>query len=291
MTYGIDVITIFYALLTLEREFLGVDRIWKPLMDPHQRRLLELYYMYKPYVDKLRDLKAKASPDWQVLNEYLKESGFDPMFEQPLDGIGVVSILDKLVQWLEKGDPCQIAAPKGNFPGFKLGKKNFQVYAIPGQKSPLIEIATQSEDKLFLMMSERTHDSVSIFDFALGMMMTRKMVENGYSSVQIPKIDFDIKPDITFLMGVNTVDEQNADWHITQAKQQFKFRMNESGARAKVATGLGISRGISFNAPQPLIFDRPFYGWFAQSGSVLPLAIFYADYDAWKEPAGSLETL
>src|SRR5512141_2006700 len=107
-TKGLDVITIFHALLGLE-EFLGKDRIWKHAFGEEQKHLIALFYMYKSEVLKLRDLKAKASPDWGTLNAFLQENKFDPMFDGPFDGIGVVSILDKLLKWLVKGDECVIS--------------------------------------------------------------------------------------------------------------------------------------------------------------------------------------
>lgn len=68
--------------------------------------------------------------------------------------------------------------------------------------------------------------------------------------------------------------------------------MNEKGARARVVTGIVMLKGIMpMERPKPLIFDRPFYGFFLQDGVPIPLACFYADYDSWKEPAGSLEEL
>jgi hypothetical protein len=66
--------------------------------------------------------------------------------------------------------------------------------------------------------------------------------------------------------------------------------MNEEGARARVATGISMLRSASF-APVKLIFNRPFYGWFTQEGIELPMAVFYADFDSWTEPAGSLDEM
>lgn len=289
-TKALDLVTIFHALLELEKEFLGKDRIWNSLGE-EQKHLLNLYYMYKSEVLKLADLKAKASPDWETLNAFLQENKFDPMFDSPLDGLGVVSILDKLVKWIIKGDLCTIISPKGSFPGFKLPEGSFEVYSLPRHKSPLVRIKTQSDDSLFLLMSEQNHNGVGIFDYALSCMENMGKTANSYNAIRIPKVDFDIKPDISFLVGANTRDEKKDTWFITQAKQQFKFRMNELGARAKVATGILAKRGFSPQADPDLIFDRPFYGWFVQGDSLLPMAVFYADYDSWKDPVGSLESL
>ena len=74
-------------------------------------------------------------------------------------------------------------------------------------------------------------------------------------------------------------------WYIDQAFQQFMLRMNEKGARAKVATGIAMRKGGPLG-PAVLHIDRPFVGWFTQQGAPeLPIACFYADYDSWRKVA------
>ena len=68
------------------------------------------------------------------------------------------------------------------------------------------------------------------------------------------------------------------------------MRMDETGARVKVATAVGAERFMSVE-PILLVLDRPFYGWWTQKGLNLPMAAFFADWDALHQPAGSLEDL
>lgn len=290
MTKAFDVATIFYALLTLEKEFLGKDRKWIA-QNKKQKQLFEIYAAYKDVLPRIKNLKALASIDWQALNAFLTSEKFNPMFDGPLDGIGVVSILDKFVQWMEKGKECTIKSHGKVYPGFELKGRNFNVYRVKHAQQPLIELITQSDDQLFLMMNEESMDGLEMFDMAVEIMARRNLAGDLYAAIQIPKVDFDIKPDISFLAGANTLDLKKRFWFIAQALQQFKFRMNEKGARAKVATGMLLSRGISFEPEQKLIFDKPFLGWFIQRGIKLPLAIFHSHQDSWKEPTGTLEEL
>lgn len=290
MTKAFDVATIFYALLTLEKEFLGVDRQWL-VQNKKQKQLFEIYAAYKDVLPQIKNLKALASIDWKALNAFLISEKFNPMFDGPLDGIGVVSILDKFVKWAEKGVVCQIRSKGKIYPGFELKGGNFNVYRVKHAQQPLIELITQSDDRLFLMMNEKSGDELKLFDAVEKVMAVKEYMPNPFSAVQIPKIDFDIKPDISFLVGANTRDLEKRFWFIAQALQQFKFRMNEKGARAKVATGILLSKGLSFEPEKKLIFDKPFLGWFMQKGIPLPLAIFHAEQDSWKEPTGTLEEL
>jgi hypothetical protein len=278
-------------LQTLEKEFLGVGRVWR-ISDVNQLGLFGAYRTYGPLLERIKDFKAKASTEWMELNAFLESEKFAPMFDGPLNGIGVVSILDKLVKWLEAGTVCQIKSQsRGMFPGFELASANFLVHATGLGRAHLVEMLTQSDDRLFLMMSDRELTGLRLFEFADHVMHDKRKIQNPYASVQLPKIDFDLKPDISFLVGAGTTDERGDDWFVAQARQQFKFRMNEHGARAKVATGVGMMRCMVREEPKKLIFDQPFVGWFAQKDSTLPLAVFHADYDSWREPAGSLEEL
>jgi len=97
----------------------------------------------------------------------------------------------------------------------------------------------------------------------------------------VPMVDISTNVPLEWMLGAVCGGQS-----IDQAFQQFRIRMNEQGARAKVATGFA-TRGMS---PRPVTFDRPFAGWFTQSGSELPIALFYAAQDSWKA-AGSLNDL
>src|SRR5512146_1506006 len=108
-TQAIDVVTVFHALEALENSFLGRDRAWRT-GNTLQTVVFELYKRNKGLLSKLTGLKAKASVDWMELNNYLTANKFDPMFDGPLNGIGAVSILDLLVEWLKEARVCEIYA-------------------------------------------------------------------------------------------------------------------------------------------------------------------------------------
>lgn len=290
-THALDVATIMHALQTLEREHLGENRQWN-VYNGAQKRLFELYAKYKTEIDRLRNLKAKASTDWEVLNRFLTEHKFDPMFSGPLNGIGVVSILDQFVKWLQTGQVGSITAVnRQTYPAFEFpSQRNVIVYRVKGYSQPLAMLKTQSGDNLYLMMADWDWTGMDMVEMVFDVISQHWSIDKKFEGVRVPKVDFNIKPDISWLCGADTTTESGGWMFIAEAMQQFMFRMNEKGARAKVATGI-IMRGMAHGKPQRLVFDRPFYGFFLQKNSKLPLAIFYADYDSWKEPAGSLEDL
>lgn len=80
-------------------------------------------------------------------------------------------------------------------------------------------------------------------------------------------------------------------WTMGYTLQQFKMRMDETGARVKVATVIVTMRGMS-EEPRIFTVNGPVYGWWTQKGfEDLPMAAFFADWDALHKPAGSLADL
>jgi serine protease inhibitor len=96
-------------------------------------------------------------------------------------------------------------------------------------------------------------------------------------------IDMNTEDDLSWLIGMRTVDEQGNPWRISQAKQQTKLRLNEKGARAQSAAAIGC--GTLSMPPPPFIVDRPFVFWVMRAGIDLPLFVSYITPEHWKEPA------
>ncbi len=289
-TMAMDVITIMDALHTLEKEHLGYDRAWGTYNNT-QGWFFELYARFKGLVGQLHNLKAKASVDWLVLNEFLTANGFDPMFDEPLDGIGAVSILDMLVEWLYQASLCNIHGKDGKtHDGFAIPAEGVEFFKVGTFEHPLARLKTKSGDSLWLMMFDALSSPADLVKFAFMVMDLQHSRTARYAGAELPMVDFNLKPDISWLEGADTTEDDGTPWYIYQASQQFKFRMNEEGARAKVASGVGVRKCAI--GPGPLHFNQPFAGWFTQDSiaPVLPIAVFYAGSDSWKK-AGSIHNL
>src|SRR5688500_14631377 len=98
-TKALDVVTILHALSVLGNEL--KTKGWNA-KNEQQRQIFIWLEEHQELLAKFTGLEAKASRFWEELNAYLTERGFDPMVQPfaPELGIGVVSILDKLVHWL-----------------------------------------------------------------------------------------------------------------------------------------------------------------------------------------------
>ncbi len=303
-TRALDVLTILHALHVLDGELKTTG--WNT-KNPQQVKIFAWLEEHRELLAEVTGLDAKASRFWEELNQFLTDHKFDPMV-QPFDpdlGIGVVSILDKLVKWLNgPGAKVQINTAQGERPGFELPASGVNIHEVAGYPgSYLLELLTKSDDTLWLFI----HGDTSLYGLDMVelsmdvMSRTRKipMSKSMFSSnrqyqtfagAQVPMLDFDIKPDISWLLNADTQTETGEYYFIAQAAQQFKMRMDETGARVKVATVIVTMRGISED-PKVFVLDRPFYGWWTQKGLNLPMAAFFADWDALHQPAGSLEDL
>jgi hypothetical protein len=281
---ALDFTTIGRALKEFER--VSGDSSWVSC-STEQAALLKWLDEHQDTVLQLTDLWAKASPDHRVLNAFLREHKFPEMFDPLEGGVGVVAILDMLVNWLVRGRNELIQAADGNtYPGFKLDSSTAKVCDVAGYESPLVALKTTTGHTVWLMEAPEPDSGL---DLALHV---QKLLESPrfprYSGdVVVPKIDLDLKPNIDWLCRLSAVP---SGWFVDEAFQLFKLRMNEIGARVKVATGITM-RVVSL-PPEPYIFTRPFMGFFTQPDHAnLALAAFWADYDVWREPEGTLEEL
>lgn len=301
-TRALDVITIMHALSELEGE-LGIAS-WRA-KNQNQEKIFAWLEKNRELLAKITGLDAKASRFWEELNRFLTDRKFDPMVEpfDPDEGIGVVSVLDKLVKWKRgPADKVMISTMRGTIPGFELPWDGVNIYEVDGYPASfLLELLTKSDDTLWLFAHKDTGlDGMELAELSMDVMSRARREPTRrnygrfespvYSGAQVPMLDFDIKPDIGWLAGADTTVVGGKYYFISQASQQFKMRMDETGARVKVATVVVMLRGMG-DEPKKFVLDHPFYGWWMQKGLNLPMAAFFADWDSLHEPAGKLEDL
>jgi len=292
-THALDIVTILKCIKEAEDKFLGEGRRWGT-KDEKQLLIFEWYAKYRDALDKITGLDAKASKDSRELNDFLKSKGFAPMFhELSSNDIGVASILDKMVKWLQGTAQIVdiVAENRQTYPGFELPEEGTRIFETP--KGLLAKLKTKSTDTLWLLLPSKgiVLAGLEMVKMAFDLMSEEHASSTRYAGAEIPMLDFEVEPDISFMNGADTYDQQGAYWFIAQAFQVFKMRMDEEGARVKVATGMRL-----FSARIPvkvkLVFNRPFYGWWTQDDfKELPMAVFCVDYDSWRKPAGRLEDL
>lgn len=289
---ALDFTAIAHALLEFVKEIPSIEE-WRPVNDD-QAEFLVWYAANRWQLEQLTGLTAKASKDFRALNELLTEHGFKPQFDESMDGVGVVSILDMLVEWLVDCKTTTIMRYDSEgrqqaHPAFQVPADGTMIYDAEEYDHPLVHLRTKSGHGLWLMEMPEPKDDFDLVERARQMLTARTERSTRWTAgVTVPMLEIQLEPDLDWLLGMRAVHD---GWFIAQAAQEFKLRANEKGARVKVATSLTMVRGMSYE-PQPLVFRKPFIGCFTQPGhGDLPLAVFWADYDSWRGPEGTLEEL
>jgi hypothetical protein len=302
-TKALDFVTILHALSVLNNE-IGANS-WNA-KNEKQKQLFSWFEEHRGSLADITGLDAMASRFWQELNTYLTTRKFDPMVEpfDPADGVGVVSILDKLVKWRNgPGEIVSISTEQGEKPGFELPSNGFSIYEVEGYPgSHLLQLFTKSNDALWIIThSNRDLEGLDLVALSLDVMNKSHSIatsnrlsgsqRQAFAGLHVPMVDFDLKPDISWLQGADTTTEAGVYYFIAQAHQQYKMRMDQFGARVKAATVLEAKRGGGEVKPEMFVIKQPFAGWWTQEGLHLPMAAFFVDWESMRTPAGSLEDL
>lgn len=291
----LDLITIGHALNELSTAYLNGYR-WQGVTD-EQREFLQWYAANRDEIAKLDSLEALASTDYEKLNDFLAERGFDRMFE-PFDGVGVASVLDMLVEWLAKGEATSMtrydynSGQVSHYPAFKVPAESVEIYDAAGYADPLVRLLTKTGHSLWLMKSDEPQSGLELNRVGQQLLARTELRPSGHWTVGavVPMLEIDTKADMDWFTGTEAVSEGKDGFVCTQAFQMFKLRANEKGARVKVATGFGFE--CTSVRREPYELSEPFVGFFTQPGhDTLPLAAFWADTDSWKNSGGTLEEL
>lgn len=273
-THALDLATIIKALIVLRKKHSLGNNGWNA-NNEIAKEVFQLLEKHCSEIVKLKDLKC----DTEIIS--------------PL-GIKVTSVLDKTVKWLEGiAKETQLKSCGKMYPAFKL-TEGCSIFQVADFSEPLLIIKTKSGDAIWLMMSDQQLESMDLIRFAMSVIESDINFHPDYvwePEAVIPKVDFNLEPDIGFMVGSSTFGNGN-NWTIQQAKQKFKFRMNEKGARVVVETMMVLLGAcISHETKKKkIIIDKPFIGWFMQQGVNFPMAVFYCDRDSWKD-GGKLSEL
>lgn len=267
--------------------YLGGNRLWATT-DSRQSLVLPTPNLR---LDTIKEIVTKASRSVEELNAFLREHGFSielDAFEGPKD-FGVVSILNLLVEWFSPGKEVPIMGVDGKtYSGVQLKRSEHGVrfFHHPRWPGPIVQIHTLSGDLVYLSpISESQVPDMATIRSNLPSYDNLARRIDGYSDVQFPMVNLNQEVDISWLKGLNTVDQDNLPAVITQALQQTRFRMNQFGARAESAVAVGVASG--FSIPNSFIINSSFAVWITRPGIEIPLFFGYITPEDWKDP-GSL---
>ncbi len=106
---------------------------------------------------------------------------------------------------------------------------------------------------------------------------------NEDDTLQIPKLDFDLKHLYSELHGKHFVNKSYEGYWIAEAVQTVRFRLDEKGVLLKSEARI-VCGAESMTGPKRLVFDRPFLLYLKEKGAKYPyLAIWVGNTELMLE--------
>lgn len=267
-------------------DMLGPDRIWRA-QNPHQQRFLSEFYTAGALADLRRtpEFESVASKSAAEINAWLATRKFSITLDPfPGDGFGTACMLDVLVSWLVTGDVRELTlASRQSVPGVLLSEG--VTFAESRRRGIIVCIQTKNGDIVRLTRADKAPEGLDLVDHVAVRASDYLKPNYDYAGVHFPMVDLDQKPDISWLVGLDTTDEAGDPWFIAQALQQTKFKMNQFGARVKSAAAVGVYRSTAVARPKlPLVIDGPFVIEVVRPGLERPFLTAHITPEDMKNP-------
>ena len=238
----------------------------------------------------LKEIELSVSQNANEINEFLASKGFSIRLNPfPPNTVGFASILDLLVQWLQRGKKVDIIALNGKrYDGVQIKSEGVFIYGstYKGQKHTVACLRTKSGDLVYMAVPMVQAEGLDLLDVA------RSLTDNveypaPYEGIQFPMVKLDIVNNIDWLLGMETRNQSGTPAVITQAIQQIRIRINEVGAHFESATAMAVTlKGIHIPKPE-LIIREPFIVWVIRPNVKEPIIAAVVTEENWENP-GSL---
>ena len=275
------------AALVKAEDILGENRTWVPINGMQSRFLADFFRICRNEGLGIPEIESIASWSADEINTFLRQRGFDIQL-QPFDSLtfGIASVLDLLVEWLEKGKKTSVKCVLDQEWYDAARLKNGVEYLLSDiHRHPIAAIATKTGDVVYMTKIDDAPDGFDLVAMAEQLAnLSRPVYEFG--GLVFPMVDLNQQVDVSWILNMQTFTDDRTEAYISQAVQQTILKMNEKGARAKSAfagavTILGTSRPIE---KPDMIIDAPFLVWFMRPLLNKPLFVGYIATEDWKNP-------
>lgn len=277
------------AALGAAEQFMGLSANWLDT-NPTQKKLITYLPGKEEQLSKLseHELKTIASFDYQVINKFLKDHGFNIQLDpfKGHDSFGVAAILDILVEWSQEGAFTTLVYNNQKFPAVSMAERGFEVVKSDLYEEPILKLTAKNGDIVYMTIAEKSLESFELLEHIQTLStMPKEDITEQYREALFPMVDLNHETDISWLLKLGSVRLlDRVSFFITQALQQTKFAMNEKGARAQSAVALAIEKTCIEERRKTLLINKPFYLWIERPGMNLPLFTAYIDTSDWKKP-------
>lgn len=270
------------SLVAIER-YLGLHQRWQSINDP-QRELIRGTYAERSDLGYFseQELKTYAGQSAAKINETLKSAGFDiRLGELGPDGVGAVSIMKIVFEWIAQATKSQLRSGKETFAALKF-KEGYAVFASKEHESLIVRLETSGGYEVFVTESDRKTTPTD--GFALRDMIervvssSRKISSSSFDFFKMPKIKANENVDISWLIGMKIARGGGKYVVIEQAKEQVKLETDTKGAKVEAAAALG-TRGGEYG----LTIDKPFLMLIRKKGLKNGILYGLVDSASWAE--------
>lgn len=241
---------------------------------------------------KPEELRSWVSDNADELNSVLVKEGFAFKVKEFLPHkLGIVSIINILIEWLTKGAEETIKHSNKTYPAILMKNEAmaesqslpiFETYVSSVHEHPVFCANTKTGERVFMTVAEKEVAAFSLV-FVIEKIRKRRASRGCCDHLLVPMIDYGEVNEILWLTGLANTDKQGQKWEISEALQQTKFKMNCRGMHIKsmAMTPIRVTSNLS---PKIYEIDQPFLLWVERRGLDIPIIYAYLDETSWKNP-------
>ncbi len=266
------------AALAVADNLLG-NPTWSANPDnPDQVRWLESFRRRAGIAAELPEVHRNATSSAEDHVAWLRSEGWDAQIAQgtPND-IFLAATINIAAKWREAGQ----AYKAGGVDRVILKKGATAAYSrsSPGAHR-VVTVSTQRTEYAFLFhqLDHAPRDAQGLLSHVLD-----AAARPSYDEVHLdfPMVDLHVKDDAKYMIGLRSGPNI-----VTQAAEQLRLEMNETGGRASAAAEVAMTRGMG---PETVRIEGPFAVAVVRVGAsnTTDRVVFaaYVERDAWKRPA------
>lgn len=236
------------------------------------------------------EFQTLLSNNADELNAFLARNGFtakiDPL---PAGQFGTAAIVRYSAEWCVAGSTLDhFKLENGTVtPGVSMTKKSFSAYSSSVHPHPIGAISAKNGTVWHLTKIDKALAGLDLFDYVKEIRLS--LCSKPAGVMRFPKVDFDqiIKPEV--MIGLQTFDQKDMPWEVSQCVQQTRIKMNHLGGIAESAAMTGFRCMAALPKPTlDVIVDGPALLWINKKGCQLPQFVAVFGYDSFNDP-GELE--
>lgn len=252
-----------------------------PEMSPKTEEQAEFLEMFEDLMEQsmnIEELESIASEDVEDVNDWLSQKGYDIRLPKGKEELSVASVFEALLKWITEGSKTTILGADGSEYMGVLMKNATVAHEVAVHKNPVVRVRAKTGETVCMSIVDDVPEGFAGLFLKVAQLDSVKSTSHQHEGATFPMVDLDMRPDISFVNGL----EVGPEFLVGNAIQQTRFRMNEKGAKVESAAAGQLFRSAMIK--RPCAIDRPFLLWIRRDGFEFPLFAALLCEDVWKEP-------